>query len=134
MDSQRVAAIRQVFERAWDASTAWKAEQWSRELPSAGQCAVTTLILHEYLGGTILRTTYDNVPHYLLVLPSGEELDITRDQFRADAKRGPSKVADPHQLSQSTRTRLRILEERVVPSLDAMFQARLDRRDRGGLE
>ncbi len=134
MDARRISAIRTVFEKAWDASTAWKAEQWSRDVPSTGQCAVTTVILQKYLGGTILRTTYDNVPHYLLVLPSGEELDITRDQFRPEAARGPSKTVDPHQLSRSTRVRLRILEERVAPALDALMHVRHERTARGGLE
>lgn len=134
MDPQRIAAIRAIFEQAWDATTAWKAEQWTAELPSTGQCAVTTLILHSYLGGTILRTTYNNVPHYLLVLHSGEELDITRDQFPHDAVRGPSKVVDPHQLSRSTRPRLLILERRVTPALDAMMHIDRTRLYSQGLE
>jgi len=46
-----------------------------------GQCAVTALIVQDYLGGEILRGTVGEESHYWNRLPTGEELDLTASQF-----------------------------------------------------
>ena len=65
---------------SWRADTS-AAGEWSPENPSHGQCAVTALLLQDYLGGTLMRCTVGGVSHYWTYLPSGEDVDLTREQF-----------------------------------------------------
>jgi hypothetical protein len=63
----------------------WSAEtsvdpNWSRHNPALGQCAVTALVVQEYLGGDLIRATVGPVSHYWNRLPDAE-IDLTRDQF-----------------------------------------------------
>lgn len=73
--------LRSILEPAWSSETSADPERWSPENPAWGQCAVTALIVQELYGGTLVRTKVGNISHYWNVLPSGEEVDLTRDQF-----------------------------------------------------
>ncbi len=72
------------------------------QTPSYGQCAVTTLLLQELLGGECYRgiVKYDDVEtsHYWLVLDDGRKVDFTWDQFPP--------YATLEQVEQVPRTRL----------------------------
>jgi hypothetical protein len=76
-----VRDLRTILERAWSAETSADAEGWSPKNPAWGQCAVTALLVQELYGGSLLRTKVGNISHYWNLLPSGEEVDLTRDQF-----------------------------------------------------
>lgn len=69
--------------RSWGTDTAQDAIK-SRG-PASGQCAVSSLIIHDCFGGSILRgsvaTDEGFVVHYWNELPGGFWLDSTRDQF-----------------------------------------------------
>ncbi|MFA5270537.1 MAG: hypothetical protein WC400_02960 [Patescibacteria group bacterium] len=52
---------------------------WTPEKPEIGQCAVTSLVVQDYLGGEILYDQEHN--HYWNRLPNGAEVDLTRGQF-----------------------------------------------------
>lgn len=65
---------------AWSAATSSDPE-WSPDTPSLGQCAVTALLVQDWFGGRLLRATVGGVSHYWNILRSGEELDLTREQF-----------------------------------------------------
>jgi hypothetical protein len=66
---------------AWSAATSADPEGWASTNPSWGQCAVSALIVQDFFGGQILRTVVGDVSHYWNLLPSGEEVDLTREQF-----------------------------------------------------
>src|SRR6266487_2671490 len=73
------AAVRGV----WTADTS--ADQaWSATWPSLGQCAVTALVIQDYLGGELARAEVDGRSHYWYVV-DGETIDLTRDQFASGA-------------------------------------------------
>ncbi len=58
------------------------ADKWSGGNPALGQCAITALLIHELLGGELLRTEVEGFgSHYYNRLPSGREVDLTRSQF-----------------------------------------------------
>lgn len=53
--------------------------------PAWGQCAVTALVVNDYLGGKLVRVPVINMPemtsHYYNELPDGTYLDLTKSQF-----------------------------------------------------
>ena len=56
--------------------------KWSADNPSAGQCAVTALIIHDYLGGQIYSgVSQDGVVHYWNKIHCLKS-DLTRSQFK----------------------------------------------------
>lgn len=65
---------------AWSASTS-AAPSWTPDIPSAGQCAVTALLVQDLLGGVLLRGVVCGETHYWNRLPGGSEVDFTAAQF-----------------------------------------------------
>lgn len=56
-------------------------EKWSKENPTCGQCAITSLIVQKYFGGTIHRIKFNNGDtHYFNIL-NEQIIDLTREQF-----------------------------------------------------
>ena len=50
-----------------------------------GQCAVTALVVQDYLDGTLLRCQFpDGTSHYWNHIPGIGEIDLTRDQYMTD--------------------------------------------------
>ncbi|MEM7634924.1 MAG: hypothetical protein AAF299_10215 [Pseudomonadota bacterium] len=75
------ARIRSALVKAWSLETA---KQWTPDTPAAGQCNVTTVVVHDLFGGEILRTGlpgYD-VDHYYNRI-DGTVVDLTDSQFPA---------------------------------------------------
>lgn len=61
---------------------------WSVHNPARGQCATTALVVHDHLGGTLMRgeVLVDGTQvdfHWWNRLPGGREVDLTREQFGA---------------------------------------------------
>jgi hypothetical protein len=71
---------------AWSRETSADPAGWSHENPAWGQCAVTALLVQDYLGGILRRGRVSEISHYWNVLPSGEEIDLTRHQFPDDVQ------------------------------------------------
>lgn len=55
---------------------------WTPGRPARGQCGVTALVVHDALGGTILKTIIGGQAHFYNMV-DGERLDFTADQFDA---------------------------------------------------
>jgi hypothetical protein len=66
---------------AWSREASADPACWTEANPAWGQCAVSALVVQDYLGGSILRGEVGVTSHYWNLLPSGEEIDLTRDQF-----------------------------------------------------
>ena len=49
------SVLEQAVRESWDNTTCYPAQRkdWNVELPEIGQCAVTALLLHHFLGGLI---------------------------------------------------------------------------------
>lgn len=69
------------IQMSWGSDTTTDPENWTQENPSYGQCAVTSLIVQHFFGGSLVRTVVEGVSHYYNELPDGTELDLTRQQF-----------------------------------------------------
>jgi len=76
--------IEKILEKCWCKETSSDPDNWTEDNPSWGQCAITSLIVQDELGGELLRALlYDSkTSHYWNKLPSEEEVDLTRKQFK----------------------------------------------------
>ena len=82
-----LAQLEEAIRGAWSEDTADEDDDWTPENPSRGQCDITTLVVHDLLGGEVLAADVflDGVrveAHMWNRLPSGLEVDLTREQFR----------------------------------------------------
>jgi len=107
-----LAAIRS----SWDRDTSYEPFVWSNENPAWGQCAVTALVLQDYLGGDLIRASNLNITHFWNLVDD-LEIDVTEEQFpvRPIWIDGPELVDRDVVLNwPETRRRYRILRERVA--------------------
>ena len=82
-----LAQLEEAIRGAWSEDTASEDNDWTPDNPSCGQCDITTLVVHDLLGGDVLAADVylDGVrveAHMWNRLPSGLEVDLTREQFR----------------------------------------------------
>ena len=75
-----------ILQKSWSKKTCYPPLQkgWSINNPALGQCAITALIVQDYLGGKLLYCKHSQ--HYWNKLPDGREIDLTRSQFSQDVK------------------------------------------------
>jgi hypothetical protein len=88
--------VQRALRKAWSLSTA---SQWTADNPAAGQCNVTSLLIHELFGGDLLKTPLPAGDHFYNWI-EGRRYDFTASQFdepiaymdlltdRADAEQG----------------------------------------------
>ena len=83
-----LAQLEQAIREAWSLDTAEEDDGWTPENSSRGQCDITTLVVHDLVGGEVLAADVflDGVrieAHMWNRLASGIEIDLTREQFRS---------------------------------------------------
>lgn len=86
MNSILLDQVADAIRSSWSAETSNYAE-WSKDNPSAGQCAVTACVVQDYLGGDILNVRALNsggvgMSHYFNII-DGKIVDLTRGQFKS---------------------------------------------------
>lgn len=116
--------------RSWSAETSADPENWGNGNRAWGQCAVTALVVQDYLGGELLRVQSSgpgfNWGHYWNRLPSGLVVDFTQRQFPLGtdfaqlAVRERAALLDPkvNPRNVSTAQRYRLLKEAVERELN----------------
>lgn len=86
MNVYTLAQLERAIRDSWSLDTADPENDWSLENPSCGQCDVTSLVVHDLLGGELLGADVyldgERVEgHMWNRLESGLEVDLTRAQF-----------------------------------------------------
>ena len=84
-----LAQLEQAIRDSWSLDTADEENEWTHENPACGQCDITSLVVHDHLGGTLLgagvfRQGERVEAHMWNRLASGLEVDLTREQFKRD--------------------------------------------------
>ena len=111
------------IEKAWSKDTSFLPDDWTAENPALGQCCVSALLIQEHRGGKLKRCVVEGVTHkdrpyyhYLNVLPNGEELDITKRQFKPDVKFGKyeTKQREPLLKIKSVLKRYQLLKQNMT--------------------
>ncbi len=72
--------LRNIIEPSWTRETSID-KNWTWNNRARGQCAVTALVVQDYVGGDLLRAEVNGTSHYWNRAPSGLEIDLTRKQF-----------------------------------------------------
>ncbi|HZP74435.1 MAG TPA: hypothetical protein VFA97_13775 [Gaiellaceae bacterium] len=81
------ARLEQAIRESWAEDTADPDDGWNPDNPSRGQCDVTSLVVNDLFGGDLLaadvyRDGERIEGHMWNRLPSGIDVDLTREQFR----------------------------------------------------
>jgi hypothetical protein len=118
-----LAEIEATIRAAWGRDTSDDPDEWSEENPSRGQCAVTSLLVRELLGGDIVianvvRDGKRIERHAWNRLASGITLDLTREQFLAGEQFTEPAVEEPL-ITHRTPERYETLAARVRSALSA---------------
>jgi len=90
-------------------------DTWNSANPSIGQCAITVLIVNDYLGGKIMRTMCDGISHYYNLV-NGKVIDLTVSQFDGiipNYELGEERSREYLLSSTDTKERYKLLLERV---------------------
>lgn len=84
-DRRTIERLRRALQASWSKKTCYPGDQrrWKEDDPAIGQCAVTSLVVQDVLGGDLLFCARYN--HFWNKLPDGKEVDLTRSQFPPDA-------------------------------------------------
>lgn len=82
-----LTALEGAIREAWGPDTSEGPDEWTADNPAWGNCAVTALVVRDYLGGElviagVVRDGSRVDRHVWNRLPSGLMLDLTREQFR----------------------------------------------------
>jgi hypothetical protein len=94
-----LAELEDAIRGAWSEDTASEDNDWTPDNPSCGQCDITTLVVHDLLGGDVLAADVfldgERVEaHMWNRLPSGLEVDLTREQFKLGQVIGEPRVGN----------------------------------------
>lgn len=109
--------LKKVIEVSWSKETCYPTLQdtWNNSNPSLGQCAITALIVNDFLGGKIMRTMQDGISHYYNLV-NGKVIDLTIDQFEGiipNYEIGEERTREYLLSSSDTTTRYKILFQNV---------------------
>jgi hypothetical protein len=83
-----IEQLRPALRRAWGPQTCAPEDRelWTADNPARGQCITTVLVVHDFVGGQLVRgeVQVDGVQvdfHWWNRLPDATEVDLTRGQF-----------------------------------------------------
>ena len=74
--------LKQLLSECWEEKTCSPGlrQEWSKDNPSLGQCAITALIANDFLGGKIMRCMASSGSHYYNLIDD-DIIDLTVEQF-----------------------------------------------------
>lgn len=88
LNEKFITNLKKACMEGWSQATSSEPDLWKKENAALGQCAVTALIVQEFLGGWIVRAPYADRgvsgTHYFNVLEDGRRIDFTESQFTKD--------------------------------------------------
>jgi hypothetical protein len=88
--NQALEKLVPLIRAAWSADTSANPEEWSKDNPALGQCAVTALYVQEVFGGTLQRVAvFGGGSHYYNRIDGYGDVDLTRQQFPDAQQFGP---------------------------------------------
>ena len=78
----KIDELKRIIKLSWAKETCVGSLQdcWEKENPALGQCAVTALLVNDYLGGKIMRCMCESGSHYYNLI-NDEIVDFTVEQF-----------------------------------------------------
>jgi hypothetical protein len=91
-----LAQLEEAIRRSWGPDTVDPDDGWSEDNPAQGQCDVTCLVVNDLIGGELAAAQVflggrRVMAHMWNRLPSGIEVDLTREQFTNGEVLGPAR-------------------------------------------
>jgi hypothetical protein len=122
-----LAELEAVIRNAWSKDTSDNPDEWTEFNPARGQCGVTAMVIYQLLGGVLVLSAVSRAgvsveTHYWNRLPSGLEIDLTREQFNHGEQFGEPRVIDPatsREPKPDSLRRVELLSGRVKEALGA---------------
>lgn len=113
----KIKELERIIKLSWTKETSYpfSRKDWSIINPSLGQCAVTALIVNDFMGGKIMNCMCEDISHYYNVV-NDEIIDLTVEQFKGripDYKNGVEKSNDYLLSNQDTKKRYLMLLKNV---------------------
>lgn len=117
MDSN---SLEDAIRNSWGKDTCYpgSADKWTESNSCYGQCAVTALIVQDYLGGEIFYCSHAH--HYWNRVLNGQHIDLTSKQFPEgtqicldEIKTREYILDSPNAIKATTRERYELLSSRV---------------------
>ncbi len=101
MTDSHLGALETAIRAAWGKDTSDDPDEWTPSNPARGQCGVTAFVIWRLHGGVLLvsevfRGDARVETHYWNRLPSGVEVDLTREQFHNGETFAEPRVIDPN--------------------------------------
>ena len=84
--------LESALQACWTLSTSFDTADWTHANPALGQDDVTALVVQDFLGGDILRSSIQGRSHFQNRLSNGAILDYTASQFQGGVFRADGKV------------------------------------------
>jgi len=74
--------LKKILEKSWGKETCSPGlkDEWTKENGALGQCAITALIVNDFMGGNIMRCMCETGSHYYNLI-NDEVVDLTSSQF-----------------------------------------------------
>ena len=108
--------LTKILELSWNKNTCTQSMQdsWNENNKSLGQCAVTALIVNDFLGGKIMRCMCETGSHYYNLI-NNEIVDLTVEQFKVlpNYSLSEERTKDYLLSNESTKERYKILLNNV---------------------
>ena len=109
--------LKKVIEKSWTKKTCFPTIQdtWNESNPSIGQCAITALVVNDFMGGKIMRTMCNGISHYYNLV-NDKIIDLTVSQFDGTIPNyeiGEERSREYLLSSEDTKNRYKILLENV---------------------
>jgi hypothetical protein len=119
LSSTELARLVEALQQSWSADTS-AYDDWTDDAPTRGQCAVTTLVVQDHVGGEVVRAIVAGGSHYWNRLPDDTDFDLTRGQFSVFEPQQQAVSSRQYILSSpSTRRRYELLRRAVEKHLAA---------------
>ncbi len=107
-------SFKQKLLAAYGPGTAHPSFQWSPDNPTAGQCAITALLVYEAYGYDIYEVKVNRSRHFFNKTPSGEIVDLTAEQFAKPIDYSDCRQRNPRDLYKSCNERLNRLKFKLT--------------------
>jgi len=109
--------LEKMIEMSWCKETSYPScqENWDKSNPSTGQCAITALVVNDFIGGKIMRCMCGDISHYYNLV-NNEVIDLTVKQFNGnipDYTKGEERTREYLLSDASTLFRYKLLLEKV---------------------
>lgn len=118
--NSNISTVAEALKSCWIKETSYQPEKWTATNPSLGQCAVTSLVVHEMFGGVLIRGEMKSGQSHYWNLVGSDVIDLTKDQFKYDLSFERIHQVFPEKLlsDEDTARRVDILKKKLKKELE----------------